>query len=246
MRSKDLILNKESAMTFYEMIAPFETQLIDAPLTSLIKIHLRNHPVKVLEAGCGNGKRARLFATMGCDVTAVDLSADMVRVATAWVRNKAEVLRADCGEMPFDDNDFEVTTLILTLEFVKDPGKVLMECIRVTKRQIIIANINPISPLGLKLFWNRFLSTAHLDKLNLFNKISLRDKISHYIGTHRFNYVPTKSFFSSIYFSIIDLTYDKYTIMQPVYEIKIKKEMEEITAIACQLNGGKDERSIFI
>lgn len=38
---------------------------------------------KVLDVGCGTGHHARLMAERGFDVTAVDISADMIRIATA-------------------------------------------------------------------------------------------------------------------------------------------------------------------
>lgn len=61
---------------------------------------------RLLDIGCGTGGHAILLANMGIDVTAVDLSPDMIRVAAA----KASNVRFACGDiadMGIGDDDFD-------------------------------------------------------------------------------------------------------------------------------------------
>jgi SAM-dependent methyltransferase len=67
---------------------------------------------KVLDVGCGLGGPARfLAATYGCHVTGVDISqsfVDAARMLTerAGLAGRADFLRADALDLPFDDSSF--------------------------------------------------------------------------------------------------------------------------------------------
>jgi SAM-dependent methyltransferase len=64
-------------------------------LSEFIRDNIKNEHPKVLDVGCGTGSHAVLLAERGFDVTGIDLSPDMIRVALSK-QTKARFL---CGEM---------------------------------------------------------------------------------------------------------------------------------------------------
>ena len=55
---------------------------------------------KILEVGCGTGQASRLFATLGCEMTCLDIGQDLIEVARARLNNYKNVRFVLC---PFED-----------------------------------------------------------------------------------------------------------------------------------------------
>ncbi|MGF6888666.1 SAM-dependent methyltransferase [Nocardia sp. GAS34] len=77
----------------------------------------------LLEIGCGGGTFAARALTSGCRVTAVDHSADMVRLteatnAEAVREGRLQVLEAGAESLPLPDGHFTCATTMNTLFFV--------------------------------------------------------------------------------------------------------------------------------
>jgi hypothetical protein len=75
-----------------------------------IRKHLPEGPLKVLDAGTGTGFMAAVMASLGHEVTGVDLCSRMIERARE--NAKAEGLRinflcTDAGELPFEDGAFD-------------------------------------------------------------------------------------------------------------------------------------------
>jgi demethylmenaquinone methyltransferase/2-methoxy-6-polyprenyl-1,4-benzoquinol methylase len=93
---------------------------------------------RILDVGTGTGKQAFAFAKRGYDVTGVDLSEDMLRVANK--KNKYEnagFLVADASNLPFKDNSFDASSVSFALHDMLLPvrEKALKEMVRVTRRE---------------------------------------------------------------------------------------------------------------
>lgn len=76
---------------------------------------------KVLDVGAGTGRLSFVLAQQGCDVTAVDISPDMLDFIE---KNKNDLniktVQANCEKLPFDDNSFDkVVSLDAMIHFVK-------------------------------------------------------------------------------------------------------------------------------
>lgn len=100
------------------------------------------HP-RILDVGCGTGNHAVLLAAQGYDVTAIDLSPDMIRVALSK-QTKAKFICGDVGALPEGGFDFayslfNVVNCLETLEGLtaflakvsaklKMHGEFLLEC----------------------------------------------------------------------------------------------------------------------
>lgn len=93
---------------------------------------------KLLEVGCGTGHAACHIADQfKCDVTAVDVSEEMIETARKVVREEkmqdcVHVQMADTENLPFEDNTFDVVVAQAVLMFV-NPTNALAELFRVLK-----------------------------------------------------------------------------------------------------------------
>lgn len=68
-------------------------------LVKLIRESVSDPNARILDVGCGTGNHAVLLAERGYDVTAIDLSPDMIRIASAK-NSKAKFKSGDIGQMP--------------------------------------------------------------------------------------------------------------------------------------------------
>ncbi len=96
-----------------------------------------------LEIGVGTGRFA-----LGLGIKyGVDPSENMLKIAS---KRGIEIRRAQGERLPFDSSAFDYIAIIITLCFVKDPVKVLIEAKRVLKKRgkIIIGIIDKDSFLG--------------------------------------------------------------------------------------------------
>ncbi|MBW2195873.1 MAG: class I SAM-dependent methyltransferase [Deltaproteobacteria bacterium] len=120
----------------------FVADLQDQLLVRLLK------PVageRVIDIGCGTGRHLEMFLNMGLDVTGLDASPHMLEFARKRLGVRAELRRGVAEDLPFDDNTFNVATLITTLEFVEDSQKAIEEACRVTKDRIFLGVLNRYS-----------------------------------------------------------------------------------------------------
>lgn len=105
-------------------------------------------PGTMLEVGCGTGHFTRWFAELGFDVVGLDISTPMLETATKLSPDSA-YLSGDAHALPFGDSAFDVTAIVTSLEFVRDPVRVLSEMMRVSSQAIILGVLNRWSFLSL-------------------------------------------------------------------------------------------------
>jgi 2-polyprenyl-3-methyl-5-hydroxy-6-metoxy-1,4-benzoquinol methylase len=91
---------------------------------------------RILDLGCGAGVIAEDLARAGMNVTAMDLSSDMVARARDRLRDTAAdvlVLRGDCEKLPFGDGEFDAIVCLGVISFLKSNQPVLSEIRRVLR-----------------------------------------------------------------------------------------------------------------
>ncbi len=131
----------------------------------------------MLDVGCGTGSLAAEVARRAPDhaVTGVDVSEPYL--ASARARHGTVNLRfklCDAAELPFADGQFAASLAQLVLTFVPDPGRVVAEMARVTRRRGVVAAATWDFCGGLvyqRLFWDTAVAiepSAHPARDRLF------------------------------------------------------------------------------
>ena len=98
-----------------------------------------------MDIGCGTGNHLLLFHRLGLDVTGIDASPYMLDIARSRLGNKASLKIGRAEDLPFEDNEFDVATLIYTLEFLDDVFAALQEVGRVAKHRVFVGVLNGLS-----------------------------------------------------------------------------------------------------
>lgn len=102
--------------------------------------------MKILDVGCGTGNFSVKLANMGCKVTGIDISNEMLNVAKKKSNEQnldIEFFNMDINDLKFEDNSFDVAFSMTAFEFIEDAKKALEELFRVVKKdgQILIGVI---------------------------------------------------------------------------------------------------------
>ena len=90
---------------------------------------------RVLDVATGTGNQALAFAKAGCEVTGIDLSEEMLRVARGKDGcGRTTFIDADASAIPFGDGSFDVSVISFALHDMPAPMResVLGELVRVT------------------------------------------------------------------------------------------------------------------
>jgi len=103
----------------------------------------------VLDIGCGTGHNLAFFKELELKASGIDASKPMLAIASKKLGPDAELYWGHAEALPFDNDSFDIVTLITVLEFVSDPTKVLKEAGRVARAQIYLGVLNKISLLGI-------------------------------------------------------------------------------------------------
>jgi len=125
---------------------------------------------RVIDIGCGEGANPCFLADKGMDVVGVDASAKLIEQGLRrYPRLAGKIQTGDALALEFDDNIFDVATLIGVLHHIysrDDQHRAIREALRVVKPggTVLIRESNLINPL-FRLFWNYiFPLTARIDR----------------------------------------------------------------------------------
>jgi ubiquinone/menaquinone biosynthesis C-methylase UbiE len=151
-------------------------KFVDEVETSAIFELLKPMPNEnILDVGCGTGNYSVMLAKLGCKVTGIDVSTEMLKVA----REKAEKLclnvnfiNCDAQDLPFESNFFDAVLSVATFEFIPNPHKAFEELYRVVKQggRIVIGFINKESPWGELYESEEFKKNTVFKYAHLFTK----------------------------------------------------------------------------
>ena len=132
---------------------------------------------RLLEIGCGTGHWTAFFAERGFEVSATDVSEEMLKVAVQKRIPNAQFLRQDVQHLGFADGSVENVAAITSIEFVDDPGKGLAQIHRVLEEggYFLIGCLNQDSILGAHKEENEIYQNA-----SFFTPGSLEETLSRF------------------------------------------------------------------
>lgn len=104
----------------------------------------------VLDIGCGTGVSLQPFLELGLQVTGLDPSPYMLDVASKNLGDRVDLHRGFAEDLPFDDNSFNYSCLVTTLEFVEDTKKAIEEACRVAKDKVFLGVLNRYAVKGIQ------------------------------------------------------------------------------------------------
>ncbi|MBZ2174549.1 class I SAM-dependent methyltransferase [Schnuerera sp. xch1] len=109
--------------------------------------------MKILDIGCGTGNFSIKLAKMGCEVVAIDISNEMLKVAKSKAKKEnldIEFHNMNVYDLKFEDEYFDGVLSITAFEFVNNPKRAMIEIFRVLKPsgKLIIGVINKDSKWG--------------------------------------------------------------------------------------------------
>lgn len=109
----------------------------DGPVEAALEGALGDHRLgAVLDVGTGTGRMAELFAGRAGQITAVDKSPEMLRLARARLQHlpagKVDLQQGDFTALPFPDGRFDTVLFHQVLHYAQEPETVLAEAARVT------------------------------------------------------------------------------------------------------------------
>ncbi|MFA4915562.1 MAG: class I SAM-dependent methyltransferase [Syntrophales bacterium] len=152
-----MIFTEETAKSYEDWLHTPVGRYIDGREKELIlALAMPRDGERLLDVGCGTGEHLFLFREKGCDVTGLEPSPFMLEIARQKLGNRAAFHVGKAEDLPFSDNEFDIVTLITSLEFIDDPEKAISEAIRVSRNRVLIGVLNKYSLIGvqrrLKLF----------------------------------------------------------------------------------------------
>jgi ubiquinone/menaquinone biosynthesis C-methylase UbiE len=118
---------------------------VEAAMLALMHKRRLGHLVDV---GTGTGRMAEIFAPVAAQISALDRSPEMLRIARAKLADRniaADLVQGDFTAMPFADASADTVVMHQVLHFAADPGAVIAEAARVLRPggHLLIADFAP-------------------------------------------------------------------------------------------------------
>lgn len=90
---------------------------------------------KTLELGCGTGTFSKVLSNLVTNLTACDLSDEMISMAKIKLKDHSNIIveKANCFNLPFKDKSFDTVFMANLLHVIPEPKNALKECKRVLK-----------------------------------------------------------------------------------------------------------------
>lgn len=139
----------------YALHAPFYDQKL-AYLDSFEQFHLLPNlgdlkNKKILDVGAGTGRLALRLAEKGADVTALDISPEILKILNKK-NSQIKTVVANAESLPFPDNTFDLVIAAFLIVHLKEPKYFFQEAYRVLKPDGVLAltNINQRRPPTLQ------------------------------------------------------------------------------------------------
>ena len=121
--------------------------------------------LRVLDVGCGPGHVARELAQSGHDVTGVDRSRSLLRIAKRLAKREQSRVQfhlSSTDQLPFPDGSFDCCYATGVIYWVENLAATLREMVRVTRPAGLIASLDPHASMSIA----RVLVYARENRMN--------------------------------------------------------------------------------
>ena len=146
-----MVFDKETARQYAAWARGPQGRAMDRWLETCLPLLLAVHRgERVLDIGCGEGSHLLLLKELGLDISGVDASPYMINRARERLGRRCTLKTGAAEDLPFEDNAFDLSVMIHTLEFIEDPLEALREAGRVTRRAVFVGGMNSVSWSGLR------------------------------------------------------------------------------------------------
>lgn len=100
---------------------------------------------RILEIGAGDGCLTALLAEAGAEVTGIEVDSAAVKLASTALRSmdNCAIAQADCYQLPFQSEEFDVAVLADVIEHLEEPEAALAEAARVLKPEGVLIVTTP-------------------------------------------------------------------------------------------------------
>lgn len=98
--------------------------------------------MKILDVGCGTGNFSMKLAEMGCRVTGIDISEEMLSIARKKVAEKGldiKFINMDINDLKFEENEFDAAVSMAAFEFIEDGRTALESLQKIVKKDGLVA-----------------------------------------------------------------------------------------------------------
>lgn len=149
-------MTEEEFIQAYEALVPMRATDNTPGTIDFVMQNIKGETI--LEVGCGNGDVSYLCAKKGLKIMATDLALGNLNELKNKFNTEEldfETKVANVENLPFDDNSFDTSICLHTLEHVRNLNLAITELKRVTKKRIII-----IVP---KQRYSRYTADYHLN-----------------------------------------------------------------------------------
>ena len=167
---------------------------------------------RVLGVDCGAGNYLKFFREKRCAVIGIDSSAEMLEIARNKLGDSTELILGKADDLPFSDNEFDIVTLITSLEISCDPQKVLAEAIRVCRGRVFVGFLNNYSLVGSRQRLKELFGFPLTANIRFFSHDEIKSMVVGLIGS------PSISWGSVIYFPSI--VYDFFSELDELFPIR--------------------------
>ncbi len=161
---------------------------------------------RVLGVDCGTGNYLQPFCEKGCAVTGIDSSAEMLKIARDKLGGGKELISGKSDDLPFSDNEFDIVTLITSLEVSGNPQRALAEAIRVCRDRVFIGFLNNYCLTGTQQRLKELFGLPLNSPIRFFRNDEIKSMVADLIGSPAISWGSVIYFPASIYgiFSELD------------------------------------------